>query len=79
MKEKEIRAQKRKLQELENSLRRMIDDLIIQAMKQKEYVDHIPLFRSVYNFFFGPGSDIDPGDLESIFGFIMKRFFAYGC
>lgn len=58
----------------------MIDDFVIHALEDMVYVQNIPIFRSVYNFSRDSvGSDVDPSDLESIFGFIMQRFFEYGC
>lgn len=58
----------------------MIDDFVMHALKDMVYVQGIPIFRSVFNFSRDSvGSDVDPSDLESIFGFIMQRFFDYGC
>lgn len=58
----------------------MIDSFVMHALEDMVYVQHIPIFRSVYNFSRDSvGSDVEPSDLESIFGFIMQRFFEYGC
>ena len=45
------------------------------ALWQSEYVKRIPLLRSVFSHSKSVGSDIEPNDLESIFGFLMDQFF----
>lgn len=58
----------------------MIDIFVMHALEDMVYVKRIPIFRSVYNLSRASvGSDVEPSDLESIFGFIMQRFFDYGC
>lgn len=52
-----------------------VNNACMHALWQSEYVKRIPLLRSVFSSRQTVGSDIDPADLESIFGFLMNQFF----
>lgn len=52
-----------------------VNNACMHALWQSEYVKRIPLLRSVFSGRKSVGSDIEPSDLESIFGFLMNQFF----
>lgn len=52
-----------------------VNNACLHALWQSEYVKRIPLLRSVFSHSESVGSDVEPNDLESIFGFLMNQLF----